>query len=101
MSQVQFGFKENSPATGAAPATIERPVKGSANPGAGDSVPRRRSRGGVQIAVEDFGDQVFRDLQQVVIGGRPNSPIGLRHGTTIACGSIVRRDEVKAPPPSL
>ena len=41
---------------------------------------RRRPRMGVELAVEDFGDQMLGDLQQVLIGlvGLRVRPWGLR-----------------------
>lgn len=77
---MELGLGEDSPAARSTTTAIEGPAQGAAQTGAGIGVTRRRTRGGVQLAIDDLGNKAVRHLQEIFIGGRRATPAGLTHG---------------------
>lgn len=82
--QVQFRFVEDHPATGTAATNMERPDQLATEHTRGVGVAWRWTRCRMKLAVENLGDEMIGDLQQVTIGRRPPRHIGLRHDARIA-----------------
>jgi hypothetical protein len=64
---VQFRLVEKQPSAGSAPPAIERIAKVRSEHGRDARVTKSRPRCRVQLAVENFGDEVVGNPQQVVV----------------------------------
>jgi len=68
---VKRRFVEDDPSARAAAASLEWGAELLAQRRCGDGVRRSRARARDQLAVDDLGHQVFRDLEQIVVRGGP------------------------------
>jgi len=66
---MEFRFVENLPSTGSADTAIEGPPESVAQYRIGIRMPRRGPGVGVQLAIEDLADEVFRQGEDVIIAG--------------------------------
>src|SRR5207253_3131487 len=83
-----FGFEQDAPATRPAAASIEWTTQGAAEPGTGIGMLRSGPGRGVQVAVDNLGNERIRNLQQVLIRCRSSLAIGLCHRASLACGFL-------------
>ena len=85
-AQVQFRLVEDSPSARAASASVERSTDFDGEPRAGGGMARCRAWMGVERAVDDFGDQVCRRVEHVLVGGPGRLLLGCSvaaHGTVL------------------
>jgi hypothetical protein len=75
--QVELGFIEDDPTTGAATTAVERPIELCSKARGRASVVRRRTRARDQLAVEELCNEMCGDLSEVIVGRA--APGGISH----------------------
>jgi hypothetical protein len=66
---VKLGLVDDPPAAGAAAPVVEGTTQVHSEHRSGERVGRRRPRAAVQLAVDDLGHLLVRDLEQVFVRG--------------------------------
>jgi len=74
---VQFGFIEDPPATGATGTAIKGIPELAAQPGISTGMPGGRAWMRMQITIENFPHQLFRQGEDIVVGGLAWGGVGL------------------------
>ena len=68
VTEMKFRLVEDPPAAGTTATAIERPYEVAAQARAGHGVPRRWPRRGVELPVENLGDEVVWHREQILVG---------------------------------